>query len=82
MSDLNRRLQLGPQAPPSHKEEHEEKAEEEAEKEKEKVPLVDARKGRARGPARRAPAKAVVSDAAGDGGVKMEGTGRGRRWGR
>jgi hypothetical protein len=52
MSDLNRRLQLGPQAP---------KKEEEGEKElveevKEKVPLSDARKGRARGPQRRAPA--------------------------
>ncbi len=83
MSDLNRRLQLGPQAPPSHKEEHEEKAEEEAEKEREKVPLVDARKGRARGPARRAPAaKAVVSEDVGEGGVKMEGTGKGETLGK
>lgn len=52
MSDLNKRLQLGPQAPKK-----EEAAPEEPEVEKEKTPLVDARKGRARGPARRAPAK-------------------------
>jgi hypothetical protein len=51
MSDLNKRLQLGPQAPKK------EEAPEEPEEEKEKTPLVDARKGRARGPARRAPAK-------------------------
>jgi hypothetical protein len=52
MSDLNKRLQLGPQAPKK-----EEATSEEKEEEKEKTPLVDARKGRARGPARRAPAK-------------------------
>jgi hypothetical protein len=52
MSDLNKRLQLGPQAPKK-----EEPAPEQQEEEKEKVPLADARKGRARGPARRAPAK-------------------------
>jgi hypothetical protein len=52
MSDLNKRLQLGPQAPKK-----EEPAPEEVEEVKEKAPLVDARKGRARGPARRAPAK-------------------------
>jgi len=52
MSDLNKRLQLGPQAP--KKEEPAPEAEEEV---KEKAPLSDARKGRARGPARRAPAK-------------------------
>jgi Altered inheritance of mitochondria protein 21 len=52
MSDLNKRLQLGPQA--SKKEEP---AAEEVIEEKEKAPLADARKGRARGPARRAPAK-------------------------
>lgn len=52
MSDLNKRLQLGPQAPKK-----EEVALEEPEVEKDKAPLVDARKGRARGPARRAPAK-------------------------
>jgi hypothetical protein len=52
MSDLNKRLQLGPQAPKK-----EEVVPEGLEVEKEKAPLVDARKGRARGPARRAPAK-------------------------
>ena len=52
MSDLNKRLQMGPQAPKK-----EEASPEEPEVEKEKVPLVDARKSRARGPARRAPAK-------------------------
>ncbi|KAK4665918.1 hypothetical protein QC763_408460 [Podospora pseudopauciseta] len=52
MNDLNRRLQLGPQAPVKKEEPAEEKEEEEK---KEKAPLVDARKGRARGPQRRAP---------------------------
>lgn len=60
MSDLNKRLQLGPQAPKK-----EEVVPEQAEVEKEKVPLVDARKGRARGPARRAPAKSPSPSAAG-----------------
>jgi hypothetical protein len=50
--DLNKRLKLGPQAPKK-----EDPAPEQVEEEKEKAPLVDARKGRARGPARRAPAK-------------------------
>lgn len=54
MSDLNKRLQLGPQVMKK-----EEPAQEEEVAEKEKVPLSDARKGRARGPQRRAPAKAV-----------------------
>ena len=53
MSDLNKRLQLGPQA--QKKEDPENEAEQE--QEKEKAPLSDARKGRARGPQRRAPAK-------------------------
>ncbi|KAL5627315.1 hypothetical protein BROUX41_003468 [Berkeleyomyces rouxiae] len=57
MSDLNRRLQIGPQAP--KKEEPSAIAAEEAPA-VEKVPLTDARKGRARGPQRRAPAKAAV----------------------
>jgi hypothetical protein len=48
MSDLNSRLQLGPQAVPKP-------AEKEVEEEKEKAPLADARKGRAKGPARRKP---------------------------
>ncbi|PHH68095.1 hypothetical protein CDD82_838 [Ophiocordyceps australis] len=51
MSDLNKRLQIGPQAPKK-----EPLAEEEAEAEP-KAPLSDARKGRARGPQRRAPAR-------------------------
>lgn len=52
LSDLNSRLQLGPQAPPKPQEK---KKEEEAAP-VEKQPLSDARKGRARGPARRKPA--------------------------
>lgn len=64
MNDLNKRLKLGPQAPPS-KQQQEASPEEEgqaAAAPKEKVPLSDARKGRARGPQRRAPAaKAVVA---------------------
>jgi hypothetical protein len=55
MSDLNKRLQLGPQAPKK-----EEPKQEEIVEEKEKAPLTDARKGRARGPARRSPPKAEV----------------------
>ena len=50
MSELNKKLQLG-SSPPKKEEMHE------PEPEKEKAPLADARKGRARGPARRAPAK-------------------------
>lgn len=57
MNDLNQRLQLGPQGPKK-----EEQAEAEAaEEEKEKAPLTDARKGRARGPQRRAPAKSPAA---------------------
>ncbi|KAI0537378.1 altered inheritance of mitochondria protein 21 [Xylaria digitata] len=52
MSDLNNRLRLGPQAPKKDV-----PAPEEAPEEKEKAPLADARKGRARGPQRRAPTK-------------------------
>lgn len=48
LSDLNSRLQVGPQAPP--------KPQEKKEAPVEKGPLSDARKGRARGPARRKPA--------------------------
>lgn len=54
MSDLNKRLQIGPREPKK-----EESPEREAAEEKEKVPLSDARRGRARGPQRRAPAKAA-----------------------
>ncbi|KAI1430717.1 hypothetical protein GGR50DRAFT_683519 [Xylaria sp. CBS 124048] len=51
MSDLNNRLRLGPQAPKK-----EASVEEEASEEQKVVaPLSDARKGRARGPQRRAP---------------------------
>jgi hypothetical protein len=54
LSDLNSRLQLGPQAPkPQEKKEEEAPAE--------KAPLSDARKGRARGPSRRKPASENVS---------------------
>ncbi|KAK0617101.1 altered inheritance of mitochondria protein 21 [Immersiella caudata] len=55
MNDLNQRLRLGPQAPKKV----EPAAEEEPVEEKEKAPLADARKGRARGPQRRAPAKSA-----------------------
>ncbi|KAL1897790.1 hypothetical protein Cpir12675_002216 [Ceratocystis pirilliformis] len=58
MSDLNRRLQIGPQVP--KKEEPAAPASVEAVPETEKAPLADARKGRARGPQRRAPAKATA----------------------
>ncbi|KAI0391941.1 altered inheritance of mitochondria protein 21 [Xylariaceae sp. FL0594] len=53
MSDLNNRLRLGPQAPKKEAPPAEPAAEE-----KEKAPLADARKGRARGPQRRAPTTA------------------------
>ena len=61
MSDLNARLKLGPQAPtkPEDQATAEEKQEEE-----EKAPLSDARKGRARGPARRKPAASPSSTTA------------------
>ena len=57
MNDLNKRLQLGPQAP--KKEEAPQEAADE-----EKAPLSDARKSRARGPQRRAPAKTAAAPAA------------------
>lgn len=63
LSDLDSRLKLGPQAPKAQ-----EKAE--PEQEGEKAPLADARKARAKGPARRKPATASdtsgVSAATGD----------------
>lgn len=59
MSDLNKRLQLGPQGVKKE----ESPKEEEVVEEKEKVPLSDARKGRARGPQRRAPAKSPAAAA-------------------
>jgi hypothetical protein len=55
LADLNKKLGLGPQAPPKHEEPKEE------EKVEEKKPLGDARKGRARGPARRAPAASAAA---------------------
>ncbi|EKJ69072.1 hypothetical protein NXS19_013738 [Fusarium pseudograminearum] len=58
MSDLNKRLKLGPHVPPKKEEP---KAEEDLTQEKEKVPLSDARKGRARGPQRRAPARSPAA---------------------
>ncbi|RGP77648.1 hypothetical protein FLONG3_4221 [Fusarium longipes] len=61
MSDLNKRLKLGPHVPPKKEEP---KAEEDLTQEKEKVPLSDARKGRARGPQRRAPARSPAAVAA------------------
>lgn len=59
LSDLNSRLQLGPQAPKPKDEKKEEE-----EEPKEKAPLADARKGRARGPARRKPAASAAAAAA------------------
>lgn len=59
MNDLNQRLRVGPQIP-TKKDEPEE---EEASPEKEKAPLSDARKSRARGPQRRAPAKSPAPEA-------------------
>ncbi|KAL8837591.1 MAG: hypothetical protein Q9170_002468 [Blastenia crenularia] len=57
MSDLNKQLQVGPQGPKK-----EEKSIEEQEKAVEdKAPLADARKGRARGPARRKPVTTSTS---------------------
>ena len=56
LSDLDKRLQLGPQGPKPQ-----EKPATEEEKDEEKAPLTDARKGRARGPARRKPAAAESS---------------------
>ncbi|KAG5941800.1 hypothetical protein E4U53_007344 [Claviceps sorghi] len=55
MSDLNKRLQLGPQGVKK-----EEPKEEDSVEDPEKAPLTDARKGRARGPQRRAPAKGPI----------------------
>ena len=57
MNDLASRLQSGPQAPP--KPQVTERAEQ---KEEDKGPLSDARKGRARGPARRKPASSPSTE--------------------
>jgi Altered inheritance of mitochondria protein 21 len=56
MSDLNQRLQLGPRHPVKEKEP-------EPAADKGALPLSDARKGRARGPQRRAPAKSPSGSA-------------------
>lgn len=58
LSDLDKRLQLGPQAPKSH-----EKATKEPKVAVEKAPLADARKGRVRGPPRRKPGTTSVPPA-------------------
>lgn len=60
MSDLNKKLGLGPRVSQPKEESKDELPEEP----KEKVPLTDARKGRARGPQRRAPAAATAAAAA------------------
>ncbi|KAM0218211.1 hypothetical protein ACHAPA_002296 [Fusarium lateritium] len=68
MSDLNKRLKIGPQAPKK------DEPQEDLTVEKEKSPLSDARKGRARGPQRRAPARspaAVPAPAAGPSGPSL-----------
>lgn len=57
LSDLDSRLKLGPQGPKPQ-----EKAEREPEEEK--APLVDARKGRAKGPARRKPVASTTPESA------------------
>ena len=61
MSDLNKRLQLGPQGP-KKEEEQLTSPQKDANEEKEKVPLSDARKSRARGPQRRAPATTATRE--------------------
>ena len=59
LSDLEKRIQSGPQAPPKLREN-----DAEDDKKEDKAPLADARKGRARGPARRKPAAtpAIIED--------------------
>lgn len=67
LSDLDKRLQMGPRAPKAP----EKAPAAEPEPEGEKAPLTDARKGRARGPPRRKPAAPSVAAAA----VEEEGVG-------
>ena len=69
MNDLNSRLKIGPQAPKKDEEEEEETTES-AKAAEVKAPLADARKGRARGPARRKPAAAAT--AVGSGAITAE----------
>jgi len=72
MSDLDKRLQLGPQGPPKNREKEVEEDKEE-DKEEEKAPLADARKGRAKGPARRKPAASpAATEAASSTETKLE----------
>lgn len=63
LSDLDKRLQLGPQAPKTSEKSSVAESERKVEEE-EKAPLVDARKGRAKGPARRKPAVAAAPPSA------------------
>ncbi|KAL8716275.1 MAG: hypothetical protein Q9220_000180 [cf. Caloplaca sp. 1 TL-2023] len=58
MSDLNKQLQIGPQGP---KKEDKRAEEEDPVQIEDKAPLADARKGRARGPARRKPVATSTS---------------------
>ncbi|KAL8938265.1 MAG: hypothetical protein Q9216_003982 [Gyalolechia sp. 2 TL-2023] len=68
MSDLNKQLQLGPQGAKK-----EEKPVDDEEKEAEdKAPLADARKGRARGPARRKPVASSASVGSDKGEAKVD----------
>ena len=75
LSDLDSRLKLGPQGPKPQ-----EKLEPELEEEK--APLTDARKGRAKGPARRKPAAPSTANITGLGvvGESLEGKGTVRSW--
>lgn len=67
LSDLDKRLQLGPQGTKPQ-----EKAPEEPENEAEKALLADARKGRARGPARRKPAASPAAAEAATAGTEAK----------
>jgi hypothetical protein len=63
MNDLESRLKVGPQAIPSQAKE--------VEAEQEKTPLTDARKGRARGPARRRPGQSPGAEHSARGAPKV-----------
>lgn len=72
LSDLDKRLQLGPQAP---KQQEKPPEEDKPVNEEEKAPLSDARKGRAKGPARRKPAAspaAIIEEPSAARGNKFE----------
>ena len=69
LSDLDSRLKLGPQGPkPQEKPK--------PEPEEEKAPLADARKGRAKGPARRKPVVPTITESAAAGGQEDKLPGR------